>query len=212
MSARQGIPFVVSAPSGTGKTTVCKQVVERADALVFSISHTTRPIRGGEVDGRDYHFVDTAEFERMAAADEFLEWAVYNDNRYGTSWAAIDAPLAAGTDVILEIEVQGAGQVRERRRDARFVCLLPPSFAELRRRLESRGTDAPEVIERRLGLARREFEALRDFDYAVVNDDLATAVEQVLEIIAAERSGATEAVRERFAPTRVAARVAEAPR
>jgi guanylate kinase len=202
---------VVAAPSGTGKTTVCRAVVERDEGIVFSVSHTTRRPREGEREGFDYHFVAEHEFRRMAGEGAFLEWALYNDHRYGTSWAAIDAPLAGGRDVLLEIEVQGAGQVRERREDARLVFLLPPSLETLRARLEGRGTDAPERIEERLELARTELEAIHLFDYAVVNDDLERCVGEVLAILAAERQGETAALREQLAPARALARLQGGP-
>jgi guanylate kinase len=206
VSGRRGIPFVVSAPSGTGKTTVCRRALEADSGLVFSISHTTRPRRDGETDGVDYHFVSDDEFQRLVEEGAFLEWAVYNEHRYGTSWAAIEAPLERGRDVLLEIEIQGARQVRARRDDAPCIFLLPPSFAVLRQRLEARGTDAREVIERRLTLAREEFRALTEFHYAVINDDLERSVAEVLEIVRAERSGNPDAVRERFAPASARAR------
>jgi len=196
----QGIPFVVAAPSGTGKTTVCRQVVARDDRLSFSISHTTRRKRDGEVDGRDYCFVDAPEFRRLVAEGAFLEWAEYNANLYGTSWDAIDRGLAGGRDVLLEIEIQGARQVRARRPDARLIFLLPPSMRELERRLQGRGTDSQDEIRRRLEVANRELEAIRDFDYAVTNDELDACVANVLEIIRAERDGSTGALRERFSP------------
>jgi len=207
MKSRIGFPVVVAAPSGTGKTTVCRQVVSRDPKIEFSVSHTTRACREGERDGVDYHFVDQAEFMREAESDGFLEWAVYNDHRYGTSWRAIEAPLAEGRDVLLEIEVQGARQVRERRPDARFVFLLPPSFEMLRARLTGRGTDTPEQVERRLELARRELEAVGDFDYAVVNDDLEACVRDVLAILEAERRGEVDALQARFDPDRAAERL-----
>jgi guanylate kinase len=207
MKSRIGFPVVVAAPSGTGKTTVCRQVVSRDPKIEFSVSHTTRTRREGERDGVDYHFVDQAEFMREAESDGFLEWAVYNDRRYGTSWRAIEAPLAEGRDVLLEIEVQGARQVRERRPDARFIFLLPPSFEMLRARLTGRGTDTPEQVERRLELARRELEAVGDFDYAVVNDDLEACVRDVLAILEAERRGEVDALRARFDPDRAAERL-----
>ena len=202
MTRRSGFPIVVAAPSGTGKTTVCRQVVEHDGEIVFSVSHTTRARRSGESDGTDYHFVDEARFLALVDEDAFLEHAVYNENRYGTSHAALDGPMAQGLDVLLEIEVQGARQVRERRPDARFVFLLPPSFATLRERLRGRGTDAPEQIERRLEVARRELLAVSDFDYAVVNDDLDRCVADVLSILAAERSGDPAEARRRLAPDR----------
>jgi guanylate kinase len=207
MRRKGALPVVVAAPSGTGKTTVCRLVVERDPEIEFSISHTTRPRRGPERDGVDYHFVPEAEFVRLVEADAFLEWAVYNGQRYGTSRQAIEGPLQGGHDVLLEIEVQGARQVRERRSDARFVFLVPPSFETLRSRLSLRGTDTPEQIERRLEVARRELESIGDFDYAVVNDDLETCVQDVLAILAAERRGDCAGLRERFDPARAAARL-----
>jgi len=207
MTSRVGFPVVVAAPSGTGKTTVCRQVVSRDPMIEFSVSHTTRPRRSGERNGVDYHFVSPEEFDEEVASGGFLEWAIYNDHRYGTSWRAIEAPLARGSDVLLEIEVQGARQVRERRADARFVFLLPPSFETLRARLSGRGTDTAEQVDRRLELARRELEAVGAFDYAVVNDDLEACVQDVLEILEAERRGETRALRERFDPGTATARL-----
>lgn len=207
-----GIPFVVAAPSGTGKTTVCREVVERDGVIEFSVSHTTRPRREGEVDGRDYHFVDDREFQRLVDEDAFLEWAVYNSNRYGTSWRAIEQPLSMGRDVLLEIEVQGAGQVRERRKDARLIFLLPPSLGALRARLEGRGTDSSQQIARRLEVAERELGAVTRFDYAVTNEDLECCVSDVLAIVRAERVGGDPSLRERFSPRAAAARFAVAAR
>ena len=207
---RLGIPFVVAAASGTGKTTVCRRLIERnreseGRPMSFSVSHTTRLRRSQEVDGVDYRFVSDDRFQRLVDEDAFLEWATYNENRYGTSWSSIDGPLANGIDVLLEIEVQGAGQVRERRDDARFVFLLPPSIEALTERLRSRGTDTRDQIERRLEHARWELAAAAEFDYAVVNDHLDRCVEQLLEIVRAERCGEVAALRRRFAPAMVVA-------
>ncbi|HVN39958.1 MAG TPA: guanylate kinase [Myxococcota bacterium] len=211
MSLRAGFPLVVAAPSGTGKTTVCRALVARDPRLVFSVSHTTRARRPGEEDGHDYHFVGEAEFRRMIEAGEFLEWAVYNDRLYGTSFAAIDEGLASGRDVVLEIEVQGARQVRKRRADARLVFLLPPSWTELEVRLRGRGTDGEPEIERRLMVAKGELAAAEEFDYALVNDDLDTCVRELAEIVAAERRGDAAALRARFAPAPALARVGACP-
>ncbi|HKA15343.1 MAG TPA: guanylate kinase [Myxococcota bacterium] len=200
MIARAGFPVVVAAPSGTGKTTVCRAVVDGDPGIEFSVSHTTRPIRPGERDGVDYHFVSREEFARLVAEGAFLEWAEYNGNCYGTSWAALDAPLPSGRDLLLEIEVQGARQVRERRADARFIFLLPPALAALRERLEQRGSDDAPAIARRLEIARLEIEEGARFDYAVVNDRLDVCVREVLAILAAERMGDTARLRERHAP------------
>lgn len=208
MSGRRGLPFVVSAPSGTGKTTVCRRLVERDAQLEHSVSHTTRAQRPGEQEGVHYHFVSEAEFRRLVDEGAFVEYAEYAGHLYGTSFAAIEAPLAQGRDLLLEVDVQGALQLRERRRDARLVFLLPPSLDELERRLRSRGTDAPEVVERRLALVRRELEALPAFDYAVVNEEVERTVGALLEIVAAERAGDTARVRAAYGRAAVASRLA----
>jgi guanylate kinase len=197
----------MAAPSGTGKTTVCHQVVQNDPLVEFSISHTTRPQRDGETEGVDYHFVTLEHFEEMIGEDAFLEWAEYDGNRYGTSWAAIEQPLVQGRDVLLEIEVQGAAQVRERQADARFIFLLPPSMEVLRERLLARKTDTPERIERRLALAAREMEEIDRFDYAVINDDLARCVAEVSEILRGERGGGAAYLRRRHDPQAALARV-----
>lgn len=188
---RLGIPFVVAAPSGTGKTSVCRQALARDPQLEFSVSHTTRAPREGERDGRDYFFVTAAEFRGLVERAAFVEHAEYNGENYGTSHEALKRPLEErGHDVLLEIEVQGAAQVRERRPDARFIFLLPPSMQELERRLRCRGTDSDEAIHRRLAMADRELEANRFFDYALVNEVLDETVAALLEIIEAERQAA----------------------
>jgi guanylate kinase len=168
---RSGIPFVISAPSGTGKTTVCRAVVARDPRIRFSISHTTRAPRPGERDGVDYFFVDAAAFRRLVNDGAFVEYAEYGGNLYGTSWKAVEDPLAQGSDVLLEIDIQGARQVAGRSElGARLIFLLPPSRDALESRLRGRGTDAPEVVERRLAIAEAEFQAVHDFAYVVVND------------------------------------------
>lgn len=194
---RKGIPFVVAAPSGTGKTTVCRAVLERDPGIRFSVSHTTREPRAGERDGADYHFVSPQQFGRLVEEGGFLEHAEYGGNCYGTGSRELEETLEAGLDLLLEIEVQGAGQVRERRGDARFIFLLPPDMEVLAERLRLRGTDSPETIDRRLDLARQELAAVDLFDYAVVNDRLEEAVDSVIEIVEAERSGRPDAARER---------------
>jgi guanylate kinase len=185
-----------------------KALLARRPGVSFSVSCTTRKPRPGEQDGRDYHFVAPDEFRRMVEAGEFLEWAVYNDHCYGTSFAAIDAPLAGGRDVVLEIEVQGARQVRERRPDARLVFLLPPSWGELEARLRGRGTDSPEQIARRLGTAHEELRAAEQFHYALVNDDVHRCIQQLERVLAAERAGDASLLREQLAPTIALARFA----
>ncbi len=195
-----GIVFVVAAPSGTGKTTVCRLVVARDELISFSVSHTTRPQREREVDGDDYFFVDREQFHRLVDEEGFLEWAVYNSNHYGTSWKAIEQPLQEGRDVLLEIEVQGARQVRERLPDARLIFLLPPSMDVLKQRLVDRGTDSAQQIQRRLEVAESELQAICDFDYAVPNDDLERCVADLQRIIRAERSQSLGDVSQRFSP------------
>jgi guanylate kinase len=205
MSGRRGTPFVVSAPSGTGKTSVCRAVVDRDPEIEFSVSHTTRPRRPGEREGIDYHFVTRAEFRALVGRDAFVEHAEYGGNLYGTSRSSLDLVLEQGRDLLLEIEVQGAGQIRARRTDARFVFLLPPSMEALSQRLRGRGTDDEEAIERRLELVVSELRAVHHFDYAVVNDELEAAVAAVCEIVRAERSGETASVEERFGTPRTVA-------
>lgn len=195
---RRGIPFVVSAPSGTGKTTVCQAVVERDPRIRFSVSHTTRRQRASEREGVDYHFVDRAEFERLAREGAFVEHAEYAGNLYGTSFAAIEPPLAAGSDLLLEVDVQGALQLRERRSDARLIFLLPPSREELERRLRDRGTDDEAALARRLAAIPKELEAAQHFDYAIVNEEVEQTVRALLEVIAGEREGLVEGVRARY--------------
>ena len=198
MAERRGTPFLVAAPSGTGKTTVCRRVMALDSRLRFSISHTTRRPREGERPGEDYYFVSPREFLEMVKAGDFLEHAEYAGNNYGTSWRALEEPLEQGFDLLVEIEVQGARQVRERRDDVCFIFLLPPSMDELATRLRARGTDDDEAIDRRLAVADRELEAASIFDFAVVNDDLDTAVEAVAAIVAAVRSGTEDELRPRF--------------
>lgn len=207
---RRGVPFVVSAPSGTGKTSVCRAVVERDPDIRFSVSHTTRPRRRGERDGVDYVFVDTKEFRQLVEEGAFVEHAEYLGNLYGTSWEALRRPALRGRDVLLEIEIQGARQVAERRDlGARLIFLVPPSRDALRRRLEGRGTDPAAVIEKRLAMAERELSAVRWFDYVVLNDDLDQAVEDVLAIVRAEREGRREEAVARFGREAVLARERE---
>jgi len=203
--ARRGVPFVLSAPSGAGKTTVCKAVIQRDPCVVLSVSHTTRPPRPGEQDGVHYHFISSDEFRKLVAEGAFLEHAEYSGNLYGTSWAAIDEPLERGQDVLLEIETEGARQVRERRRDAHLIFLLPPSLAALESRLRGRGTERNEEIDRRLAIARREVATASLFDSFVVNDDAVRAADDVLAIIAAMRRGALSELGNRFSLARLRA-------
>jgi guanylate kinase len=190
----RGIPFVISAPSGTGKTTVCHELIRRDPHLVFSVSHTTRAPREGEVDGRHYHFLSRQSFEAMVVADKFLEHAEYSGHLYGTAWPALDIHLAAGRDVLLEIETIGAAQVRERDVGAFLIFLLPPSLESLAARLRGRGTDRAGEVARRLRIAQNEFRAARHFDAVVINRAVEDTVTTVMEIVAAVREGAAAQV------------------
>lgn len=181
-------PFllVLSSPSGAGKTTITKALLAARDDLGFSISATTRPPRSGEVDGVDYHFLTPGEFERRRAAGAFLEWAEYGGQRYGTLVSEVERVLAQGRHVILDIEVQGARQLRERRPDVVSIFVLPPSVDELVARLGGRGTDQPAGLEQRLRRAVDELGEAHHYDYLVVNDDRTQAVAEVAAIIDAE--------------------------
>jgi guanylate kinase len=176
--------LVVTGPSGVGKGTLIKRLRERLPNFELSISATTRKPRPGEVDGRDYHFLTTEEFERRLARGEFLEHAMYAQNMYGTPRSELDRAREAGKDVVLEIEVQGARQVGEALPEAKQVFIAPPSEETLRDRLVGRSTDAPEEIERRLARAREELAAATEWRKVIVNDDLDRAVEELVEYAA----------------------------
>src|SRR5512139_1479351 len=179
----RGRLFVIAAPSGAGKTSLVRALMEREPSLRFSISYTTRRQRPNEVDGRDYFFVTREEFDAMAARGEFLEHASVFDNRYGTARGQVEAALAAGQDLILEIDWQGAQQVRRALPECVSIFILPPSRAELERRLRGRGTDAEDVIERRLLDAAADMAHWQEFDYVVVNEDFARALEDLLGVV-----------------------------
>lgn len=184
---RQGIPFVISGPSGAGKTSILRRVLECDPGVRFSVSHTTRAPRSGEIEGQDYFFVDEERFRQLVDQDAFLEWADYQDNLYGTSREAVAGPTREGFDLILEVEVQGARQLRERGRGAVFVFLIPPSMDVLEQRLRSRGSDDEDVVRKRLERAREELREIHGYRYVVVNADMEQAVRDFLHIIAACR-------------------------
>ena len=188
MSSRRGRLFVVSAPSGTGKTTLVERVARVVPNLGISRSYTSRPIRGGERDGVDYHYVTTEQFLAMRDAGGFVEWAEVFGRFYGTAAADTERRLAAGEDLVLVIDVQGAAKVRARGLPFVGVFVLPPSFELLEARLRQRSRDPEDQIRHRLEAARREIHALPDYDYVVVNDDLDRAVEQLRAIVLAERA------------------------
>lgn len=190
MSRPRGDLFVVSAPSGAGKTTLCRRLLWMVPAIAFSVSYTTRPPRAGEVPGRDYVFVDRDEFRRMADSGEFAEWAEVHGNLYGTSRRTLEEALAGGADILLDIDVQGAKQLRERFSGGIYVFVLPPSMDALQERLGSRKTDSPEVVRRRLAKARDEIRVIRDYadyDYVIVNDDFEQALGELEAIVTARR-------------------------
>jgi guanylate kinase len=184
----RGLLFIVSAPSGTGKTTIVERLVQLEAGLRMSRSYTSRPARPGEQDGVDYNFISRERFQAMAASDEFLEWADVFGNYYGTASADTEAVLAAGEDIVLVIDVQGARQVRRRLKESIGVFVLPPSAAVLEQRLRGRSKDSEEQIRQRLETASREVSEFTQYDYIVVNDSLEAAVERLRGIVLAERA------------------------
>ena len=182
--------FVVSAPSGTGKTTLIRKLLGEIARIDFSVSFTTRRMRTGEQEGVDYHFVDDDRFSRMIEAGEFLEWARVHDQRYGTSATLVDASLRRGHDVLLDIDTQGAASIRARREDAILIFILPPDRATLETRLRGRGLESAADVERRLGNARQELEKYVNYDHLVINDDLDEALRELEGIVYSYRSRA----------------------
>ena len=180
--------FIVSAPSGTGNATLVERLVKVTDRLKMSRSYTSRPPRGDEVDGVDYNFVSRPQFEKMVAADEFLEWADVFGNLYGTRRSDTEQLLASGVDVVLVIDVQGTRWVRKRGLVAASVFVMPPSFAVLEERLRRRSKDSEEAIQRRLQVAREEVAAFVEYDFVVVNDELDAASDRLQSIFTAQRS------------------------
>ncbi len=187
MSTRTGILFVISGPSGVGKGTVRNAVMPLVDDLQMSISATTRAPRPGEVDGLDYFFVTPARFQQMIAGGELLEWAQVYGNLYGTPYEYVTSMLSQGRDVLLEIDIQGALQVKEKMPQGVFIFISPPSVEELSRRLCGRGNDSEESIQIRLAACQQEMDHIKYYDYVVVNDRVEDAVDKVRSIIMAER-------------------------
>ena len=184
----RGTLFVVSSPSGGGKGTLIRRVLEVVENLRYSVSYTTRVPRPGEVDGREYFFVNRQIFEEMAGAGEFLEWACVHGNLYGTAKNQVMEETAEGADIILEVDVQGAASVRQLLMDSVSIFILPPSYEVLRQRLIARGTDSPEELELRLRNAPEELQQYSAFDYVIINDEVDPAVGQLAAIIYAERA------------------------
>ncbi len=188
MIRRRGTLFVVSAPSGAGKTTLCREARLRVPALAYSVSVTTRAPRPGEIDGADFRFVDQDRFRAMLTRGEFAEWATVHGHLYGTPARALEQALAGGSDVLLDIDTQGAAQVRARYPEAVLVFIVAPSMKELEQRLRERRSDNEQEIARRLARAREEIALWRRYDYLIVNRDVKEAMEQLASIIQAERS------------------------
>ncbi|MBD8908670.1 guanylate kinase [Methylorubrum zatmanii] len=187
--ARRGLILILSSPSGAGKTTLTRAIAQRPDwNLELSISVTTRSRRPSEIDGRDYRFIDREAFDDLQSRDDLLEWAEVHGNFYGTPRRPVEKTLGQGRDMIFDIDYQGTRQVRQRLQDdVVTVFILPPSFSELRHRLERRAEDSPEIIERRLANARNEMQRWSEYDYVIVNDDLDESFRALQAILTAER-------------------------
>ena len=183
---RKGLLVVVSGPSGAGKGTICQALLEKTP-LAYSVSATTRKPRAGEVDGESYYFLSVEAFEKMIEKDELLEWAKVYDNYYGTPLKKVEEKLAAGEDILLEIDTQGAMKVREKFPEGVYIFILPPSLAELERRIRGRDTETEEVLQKRLAAAIDEIEAGKCYKYVITNDEVDGAVDSVCAILAAER-------------------------
>ncbi len=183
----KGRVYIISGPSGTGKDTLMKKLFEKLPELAFSISSITRPIRSDEVPGEKYNFISHEQFEKMLADDEFLEHNLYVGNYYGTPKTPVINCIEKGQDILIEVDVNGAAQIREKMPDVVTIFILPPSLEELKRRLTSRGTDSPEVIEKRLNEALREIEGSVDYDFVVVNDKLEKAVDDFINILSVDK-------------------------
>jgi len=179
--------FIISAPSGSGKSTLVSRLLEKLEGLTFSVSYTTRKPRGNEIDGEDYHFINHAEFERLIESDEFLEHANVFGNYYGTHIGELELARQTGKDLVLDIDVQGAAQLKKRIPDAVTIFVLPPSREELEQRLRARSQDSDEVIRRRLADAAEEIRNYHLYDYVLINEDLDLATENLMSIVRAER-------------------------
>lgn len=184
---RNGLLVVLSGPSGSGKGTLLKRVREQYTNIRFSISATTRRPREGEVDGKNYFFVTTDQFKSMIENDKLVEWVEYCGNYYGTPREYVEESTSQGFDIVLEIEVEGALNIIKRYPDCVSVFILPPSFEELRRRIEGRGTENPDVIDRRLERAKKELEFVNHYDYVVINDNIEEAASEIVNILSAEK-------------------------
>jgi guanylate kinase len=180
---REGLILILSAPSGAGKTSLCKELFNTFPDMRESVSYTTRAARPGEIEGEAYHFVSHEEFERMVADDEFAEWAIVHGNMYGTALNTLETAWKSGIDLVLDIDCQGALKLKEQFEGGVFVFVMPPSMEELRRRLEYRSTDSQEVIELRIARAADEIRESRWYDYIIINDDFSVACQELASIV-----------------------------
>lgn len=187
LNHREGILFVISAPSGAGKTSLCRELIDSLRNLRQSVSFTTREKRSGEQEGVDYYFIDTQTFQQKIAAGEFAEWAEVHGCLYGTSLQTLNAATAQGIDLLLDIDCQGAAQIKSNYQQGVFIFILPPDYAELEKRLRGRGTDDEMVIQRRLVNSREEISQAFWYDYLVVNDEIKEARDKIVAIFTAER-------------------------
>ena len=185
---KAGLPIIISAPSGTGKTTTCKRMKERFPALKIAISHTTRKIRDGEFEGIDYFFVSKKEFEARREKNQFLEWAQVHTEYYGTSFETIEKQRQKGFDILLELDVQGVNSLRKMDFEGVYILLLPPSIEEMTKRLRKRGTETEETIEQRIKTGKEEIKSYKKYDYVITNFEVEETVESILAIVSAEKS------------------------
>ena len=194
--SKEGLPIIISAPSGTGKTTTCKRLIERLPSLKIATSHTTRKIRNGESDGVDYYFISKEEFEAKRDKNDFLEWAQVHTEYYGTSFESIEKNRQKGFDILLELDVQGVSSLRKMNFEGIYILILPPSIEEMTKRLRKRGTETEESIERRIKTGKEEIKSYKKYDYVITNFEVAETVESILAIVRAEKSNVA-----RYVPT-----------
>ena len=193
---KAGLPIIISAPSGTGKTTTCKRLKERFPALKIAISHTTRKIRDGELEGVDYYFISNKEFEAKREKNQFLEWAKVHTEYYGTSFETIEKHRQKGFDILLELDIQGVNSLRKMDFEGVYILLLPPSIEEMTKRLRKRGTETEESIERRIKTGKEEIKSYKKYDYIITNFEVEETVDSILAIVRAEKSSVI-----RYVPT-----------